>query len=67
MLGRYAAAFAAGTLAWFLGDWLGGLLWPDEGLNGFVFAWMLSLLAAVAALVVAGTRQKSRQRARGRW
>ncbi|MEA3190210.1 MAG: hypothetical protein QOD77_792 [Thermoplasmata archaeon] len=67
MLGRVAAAFAAGTLAWFLGEWIASLLWPDQGVNAFVLAWILSLLAAVLALILVGTRQNARRRAGGRW
>ena len=63
MLGRYAAAVAAGTLFWFVGEWLGGLLWPGHAVNGFVFAWMVSLAAAVLALVLVGTRQQRSRRA----
>lgn len=67
MLGRFAAAFAAATLAWFLGEWLAGLLWPGDGVTAFVLAWILSLLAGVAAMVLVGTRRNARRRAGGRW
>lgn len=60
-------AFAIATTAlWFPADWVGGILWHDNWIESFVFAWMASLLGGLAVGIAFGAKWGS-SRSSGRW
>lgn len=44
------------TVAWFLGDWLGGVLFPDDAVSAFILSWTFAVVGGALAMFAVRSR-----------
>ena len=67
MAGLFWVGLAVSAVAWFVGDWLAGLLFPNDAVSGFVVSFMFAVLAgglAMMAIRMRGLRSGRYEKAR---
>ena len=51
-----AVGLLVSAVAWFVGDWLGGVLFPDDGVSAFILSWTFAVVAGALAMFVVRSR-----------
>jgi hypothetical protein len=66
--GMLAAGLLVSAAAWFLGDWVGGVLFPHDGVSAFILSWTFAVVAGALAMFVVRSRAlRSGKYEKGAW
>ena len=56
------------TVAWFLGGWLGGALFPHDGVSAFILSWTFAVVGGALAMFAVRSRAlRSGKYEKGAW
>jgi hypothetical protein len=48
--GLFWIGLAVSTVFWFVGDWIGAKIWPDDGISSFIFAFMFAVVGGAITM-----------------
>jgi len=66
--GVFWVGLLVSAVAWFVGDWLGGALFPDDGVSAFILSWTFAVGAGALAMFVVRSRAlRSGKYEKGTW